>query len=110
MWLHLFSQAKIQTELDLQDAFLSDDSIFIFLIAILWTGFTMLSLIKVLSNLDDLNFLTVLYLSSDLSIYAIFSVVFFLIFVEISLQMAASESSYVYKRSVHVNFPKKILS
>lgn len=60
MWLHLFSQAKIHTELDLQDANLSDDSIFISFIAILWAQFKTLPLIKVSSNLHHLNFLTFL--------------------------------------------------
>lgn len=65
MWLHLFSQAKIHTELDLQDAILSDDSILISFIAILWAQFITLPLIKLLSYLHHLNFLTFLYLSFD---------------------------------------------
>lgn len=65
MWLHLFSQAKIHTELDFQDAILSGDSILISFIAVLWAQFITLPLIKLLSYLDHLNFLTFLCLSFD---------------------------------------------
>lgn len=68
MWLHLFSPVKMHTERGLQDAILSDDSIFISFIAILWAQFKTIPLIKVLSNLHHLNILTFLCLSFDLLI------------------------------------------